>query len=93
MSNNEIRLRKQISSGRIKTYRNYAALMHRHKRDAMIRRAWNLLLYFFIVVLLMVLSFLAVQYIKNQQLKNAGKNAKSTAMVSVLRLDKKVLKD
>jgi len=83
MSNNEIRLRKQISSGRIKTYRNYAALMHRHKRDMMIRRAWNLLLYFFIVVLLMALSFLAVQYIKNQQLKKAGKKAKDIVMMGV----------
>jgi len=69
MSNNEIRLRKQLSSGKIKPYRNYSALMHRHKRDMMIKRAWSLLLYFFIVALLMALAFIAVQYVKKEQLK------------------------
>lgn len=74
MSNNEIRLRKQLSSGKIKTYRNYSALMHRHKRDMMIKRAWNLLLYFFIVALLMALAFIAVQYVKKEQLKRQQKD-------------------
>ena len=89
MSNNEIRLRKQISSGRIKNYRNYSALMHRHKRDMMIKRAWNLLAYFFIVVMLMTLAFVAVQYVKKQQLKNEEKKPKVTAMILNFRLDKR----
>jgi len=89
MSNNEIRLRKQISSGKIKSYRNYSALMQRHKRDLMIKRAWNLLIYFFIVVMLMALAFTAVHYIKKQQLKNEGEKTKHTALVLELRLDKR----
>lgn len=77
MSNNEIRLRKQLSSGRIKTYRNYSALMQRHKRDMMIKRAWNLLLYFFIVALLMAVAFLAVQYIKKRTNEAQTEDARS----------------
>lgn len=82
MSNNEIRLRKQLSTGKIKTYRNYSALMHRHKRDMMIKRAWNLLLYFFIVALLMALAFIAVQYVKKEQTKRQQK--KHAAHVIIL---------
>jgi hypothetical protein len=86
MSNNEIRLRKQLSSGRIKTYRNYSALMQRHKRDMMIKRAWNLLLYFFIVALLMAVAFLAVQYIKKEQMKRRQKTHEATLSVDQNRI-------
>lgn len=89
MSNNEIRLRKQLSSGRVKSYRNYSALMRRHKRDQMIKRAWNLLLYFVIVVMLMILAFFAVQYVKKQQLKRDAKKSETTAMVACHCLDKR----
>jgi len=82
MSNNEIRLRKQLSSGKIKTYRNYSALMHRHKRDMMIKRAWSLLLYFFIVVLLMALAFIAVQYVRKEQMKRQQEKHKTSYVIN-----------
>ena len=72
MGRSEIRLRKQITSaGKIKTYRNYAVLMQRHKRDQMIKQAFRFLIYFIIIAMLLILSFVMVQQVKNQQSKNA----------------------
>lgn len=71
MADNEIRLRRQsISAGKLKSYRNYTLLMQRHKRDMMIKHATRFLIYFMIIALLLILSFVAVHKIRKQESDN-----------------------
>ncbi len=73
MARNEIRLRRQtIGAGKVKTYRNYALLMQRHKRDMMIKQATRLLIYFLIIVMLLIVSFITVNYVKKQSSRKAN---------------------
>jgi len=74
MGSNEIRLRRQkLSEGKIKTHRNYAMLMQRHKRDQMIKQAIRFLVYFMIIAFLLILSFIVVHRMKKQEMNNKSK--------------------
>ncbi len=72
MGSNEIRLRKQkLNPGRIARYRNYPALMHKHKQALRTRHLIIVLIYFIIVMSLLFISVMIIRMERKKELKNA----------------------
>lgn len=60
MGRSDIRLRRQMSSGRVARHRNYGEIMARHERGIKMRRIILVLVYFLIITI-MVLVFVVVK--------------------------------
>ena len=68
MGRNEIKLRRQsMSSRRISKHRNFDKLMARHEKDIRLKWVFQLIMYFVVVVIMLVL-FIVVKRLKEKQM-------------------------
>ena len=88
MGNNEIKIRRKILEPEdIGRYRNYAALVHKFKRQKRMRRTVKLFAYSIMVTLvavlvIVVISFLMVRLERNRQQKKHEANPATVSQVS-----------
>jgi large-conductance mechanosensitive channel len=85
MGRNEIKLRRQLVTGRIQRYRNYSALLKRHERSKQLKRnirffAYSLFVTVVVVLFLIIASYLVVRLENKQKLKKNKEPVRTSMM-------------